>query len=519
MTVSNGDSISYVTGTLTVNAKGLTLSGFAASGKTYDGTTAATISSNGSLSGLVGSDSVSLNSGGASATFDNANVGTTHTVTASGYALSSGNGNNDANNYTLTQPTANNVTISVRGLTITASNVSGTYGTSAANTLNGTTGFSSSGLLGGQTIGSVTLGTNASSSTSGNYNANTGGNPASWTITASAATGGTFNAGNYSITYDTGTQTITPAALTISGMTAAGKTYDTTNTAVVNNGSDSLSAVVAGHNNGGGTSDVVTLGGTGNTIGTFSSANAGTWTVTGSGLSLSGADAGNYTIAAQPTASATITDLPPPRSVIMLPPTTPVTQPSAPVTPVVPNPTPAPAPSVALVLPGTVQQETTVTTNVTDALSPKPQVPGDDNMQLASYYSLMQLGDIPVTPALVHNATLAPSSIPSDATSNETVTEPQAQPNSPVTLSHPGSGITPLYDPMYDNPDAQSPTSKVKNNAPSTQNEDSKQKKEKARSVMREKLRDRLERIVRAWNAMRSRGQTASRLDFRPDNG
>ena len=61
---------------------------------------------------MVGSDSVSLNSSGASATFDNANIGTTHTVTASGYGLTSGNGNADAGNYTLTQPTATNVTIS-----------------------------------------------------------------------------------------------------------------------------------------------------------------------------------------------------------------------------------------------------------------------------------------------------------------------------------------------------------------------------------------------------------------------
>ena len=90
-------------------------------------------------------------------------------------------------------------------------------------------------MQGGQTIGSVTLATNATSSTSGNYNANTGANPASWTITPSAATGGTFNANNYSITYDTGTQTITPAALTISGMTASSKTYDGTNAATVNN--------------------------------------------------------------------------------------------------------------------------------------------------------------------------------------------------------------------------------------------------------------------------------------------
>ena len=108
---SSGYSISYVTGTLTVNAKPLTISGFAVNNKTYDSTTAATIASNGSLSGLVAGDSVNLNSGGASATLDNANVGTTHTVTAAGYALASGNGNNDAADYALIQPTATNVTI------------------------------------------------------------------------------------------------------------------------------------------------------------------------------------------------------------------------------------------------------------------------------------------------------------------------------------------------------------------------------------------------------------------------
>ena len=45
---------------LTVNKATLTITGFAANNKTYDGTTAATISSNGSLSGVVSGDSVSL---------------------------------------------------------------------------------------------------------------------------------------------------------------------------------------------------------------------------------------------------------------------------------------------------------------------------------------------------------------------------------------------------------------------------------------------------------------------------
>ena len=274
-----------------------------ASNKVYDTTTAATLNnSSDTMIGVVAghnngggtSDVVTLGTGSASGTFASPNVANGITVNTSGFTISGA----DAGNYTLTNPstTAN---ITPAGLTVTASNISGTYGTSAANTLNGTTGFSETGLLGGQAIGSVTLATNATTSTSGNDNAG------SWTITPSSATGGTFNANNYSITYDTGTQTIAKAALTISGMTASNKTYDSTTTATVNNSGDSLSGVVAGLNNGGGTSDAVSLTGTGSTSGTFSSANAGTWTVTGSGLAISGADAGNYTLT-QPTASATI---------------------------------------------------------------------------------------------------------------------------------------------------------------------------------------------------------------------
>jgi hypothetical protein len=124
---SNGYIINYSTATLTVNTLGINISGFAASNKTYSGTTAATISSNGSLSGVVGADSVSLNSGSATATFDNKNVGTTHTVTASGYSLTSGNGNSDASNYTLTQPTASNVHINAEAITIAAAANTRTY--------------------------------------------------------------------------------------------------------------------------------------------------------------------------------------------------------------------------------------------------------------------------------------------------------------------------------------------------------------------------------------------------------
>ena len=98
-----------------------------------------------------------------------------------------------------------------------------------------------------------------------------------YTLTASAAdltsaTSSSFN--------------ITTKSLTISGLTATSKTYDQTTAAAII-GTPSLEGVVGG--------DVVTL--TGTTVGSFADANAGAGiTLTVSGLSLAGDDAGNYSL-------------------------------------------------------------------------------------------------------------------------------------------------------------------------------------------------------------------------------
>ncbi|MGL2965234.1 beta strand repeat-containing protein [Flavobacterium sp. XGLA_31] len=81
-------------------------------------------------------------------------------------------------------------------LTITASNATKDYGTTY--TL-GTTAFTTSGLLGGQTIGGVTL-TSAGATAAAAVG--------TYPIVPSAATGGTFNANNYTITYTNGTLTV-----------------------------------------------------------------------------------------------------------------------------------------------------------------------------------------------------------------------------------------------------------------------------------------------------------------------
>ncbi len=306
LTANNGYTINFTQGTLTVSAKALTISGMTADNKVYDATNTATLhhiadSLNGVVNGFQNGgggpvDVVTFDASGATGTFNNANVGNGKTVTAAGITL----GGADAANYSLTQPTTT-ADIAPRGLSITASNVTGTYGSAAANSLDGATGFNAVGLQGGQTVGSVTLATNATSSTSNNYNAGI------WAITPSAATGGTFDINNYAVTYNNGVHTVNAKTLTVGGVTATNKVYDGTTGDTLNTAGDSLTGVVAGHNNAGGTSDVVTLSNAGAT-GTFADANVGNGkAVTASGFSISGADAANYSLTQPAGLTANIT--------------------------------------------------------------------------------------------------------------------------------------------------------------------------------------------------------------------
>ena len=105
----------------------------------------------------------------------------------------------------------------------------------------------------------------------------------------------------YRITYVGGTLTITPKALTLSGLSADNKVYDGTAAATVAS-FGSLSGIVSG--------DMVSVDGSGSSA-SFADANAGTGkTVTVSGLALSGSSAGNYTLAGTDMTTADITPAP-----------------------------------------------------------------------------------------------------------------------------------------------------------------------------------------------------------------
>jgi len=194
ISATNAGGTGTATLVYTITAKALTVSGASVSSKTYDGTTTATIIG-ASLNGIVLGDTITVSGNG---TFASANVGTAISVTP---ALSISGTN--ATNYTITQPSLTG-DITAKALTVTATNVS----KAPAQVLTGGTGslaFSTNGLVSSETIGSVTITYGAAAGATGT--GNTIGVYANQ-VTPSVATGGTFLASNYTITYASGSITV-----------------------------------------------------------------------------------------------------------------------------------------------------------------------------------------------------------------------------------------------------------------------------------------------------------------------
>ena len=178
-------SASAAIGTITVRPLTVTA---ATNTKTYDANTSAAATPTITSGVLQGSDTANFIE-----TYANANAGSGKTLTPSG-SVSDGNG---GANYSVTF--ANDLTgvINQRALTVTADNQSKLVGNTFIFTGNE---FTPTGLQNSETIGSVTL-------TSAGAPALAPVGP--YTIVASAATGGTFSASNYNISYVNGLMTVT----------------------------------------------------------------------------------------------------------------------------------------------------------------------------------------------------------------------------------------------------------------------------------------------------------------------
>jgi hypothetical protein len=186
--------------------------------------------------------------------------------------------------YTISNGITPGYSVTPAPLLITANNQSKVYG----DTLSFTgTEFIAGGIKNGQTVGSVSLASGGSVPTAG-----VAGGP--YAIVASAATGGSFNPANYSISYVPGSLGVTPRPLTAS-FAAQSRTY--------NGGTSASAAGYTLHNLA--NSETLNLGGTAN----FDNRNVGAGkTVNFTGLTLADAtgSAANYSIAATGTGTGSI---------------------------------------------------------------------------------------------------------------------------------------------------------------------------------------------------------------------
>jgi hypothetical protein len=209
---ANNYNITYTNGSLTVNPLAVSVATVNGATRAYNGTANAG-SSLLTVSNAINGDTVTLSGNGVLA---GSGAGTEALSSLTGLSL------NNAN-YTLTAgSTSGSVAIAQAPLTVTASNASKTYGQTPT-----LTAFTSNGLVNSETIGSVTETSAGSAVTAG-----VAGSP--YSITPSAATGGTFSANNYNITYTNGSLTVNPLAVSVATVANASKIYDGTTNAAAN---------------------------------------------------------------------------------------------------------------------------------------------------------------------------------------------------------------------------------------------------------------------------------------------
>ncbi len=265
-----GYDIAFTGGTLTIAKAALELSTSAVA-KTYDGTLLAAgtaVVRNGTL---FAADTL----GGGSFAFTDKNVGIGKTVTVSGVTVSDGNG---GGNYEVTYVDNTASTISAKAITVSATGVNKVYDGSVA----ASAALAGTGLVTGDV---VSFGGTA---TFDDKNAGTG-----KTVTVNGITASGADAGNY--TFNTTSGTTADIAAKVIAVNAAGvdKVYD---------GGTAAQAALVG--NGAIDGDTVAFDG----IANFDDRNVGTGkTLTVSGITASGADAGNYSFAATASATADIT--------------------------------------------------------------------------------------------------------------------------------------------------------------------------------------------------------------------
>ena len=284
ITLGEGENAKTAGVEYSITAKEVTVTGITATDRSYEKDNRSVALTGGTLTGVISGDTVTIDLTKAKGMMTDANAGTGKAVTVTGVAL----GGADKDNYRLKeQPTGVtvNITRADAGVSITGAPTEKTYGdadftVTAANGVTETTGNN----------GKWTW----TSSDSNILEITSGADTATPTIKVKKAdtTGATLTVTYSSIThYGTANVTIkvNKKDVTITGLSAGSKEYDRSTSATPTG-----TAVIDGKV---GSDNVTVTAGTAS----FDNENVGTdKIVTFTGYSLSGADAGNYNLKAQP---------------------------------------------------------------------------------------------------------------------------------------------------------------------------------------------------------------------------
>ena len=284
ITLGEGKNAKTASVEYSITAKEVTVTGITATDRYYAKDNLEVTLTGGTLTGVISGDTVTIDLTKAKGMMTNANVGTNKAVTVTGVAL----GGDDKGNYKLKeQPTGVtvNITRADAGVIITGAPTSKTYGdadftVTAANGVTESTGNNGkwTWISSDDTVLEIISGADTATPTI--------------RVKKADATGATLTVSYSSIThYGTANVTIkvNPKDVTITGLSAGSKVYDRSTSTTPTD-----TAVIDGKV---GSDDVTVTAGTAS----FDNENVGTdKIVTFTGYSLSGADAGNYNLKAQP---------------------------------------------------------------------------------------------------------------------------------------------------------------------------------------------------------------------------
>ncbi|WP_237132312.1 YDG domain-containing protein [Pseudohongiella sp. O18] len=277
----------------TISKRNITVDGLTIADKVYDGTTTAEISGTGTFGGAIAGDDLAINVGEVDVQFADKNAGNNKPVAMSGVTLSGA----DAENYSAATPTGLTASITPKALTVSGIGASDkVYDLTTSATLTGT------GVIAGRIDGDlVTL---DESARSGSFADRHVGEDKVVTVSGLALAGNDRN--NYVISpVSDVTASITPATVSLTGLTAINRVYDAT-TLVNLDGVSTLDFGTLGTLKS--IKDDLSLLGT--PVANMNDKHVGdNKALTVSGVTLGGQDAGNYTLNLPTTLSANITPL------------------------------------------------------------------------------------------------------------------------------------------------------------------------------------------------------------------